>query len=543
MHGRPVDPNIEYTYNREFKYKKKGSTVSCDQRTFTPNFTHEIDFRSRDYFTFFGPCVSHTGGLVANDAKGMASAIRRLTATREPGRPGYHAELIENQYTNLTIDRFRLHFDRLRARLISILSSVTEDTHVLRSKWAEATHPKRKLRLMARKQIYLERSENRGNMYKNFIIYKAKTFEILPPSKYLRAVADLTCPGSCTGGYYIDYVKQIFEKPYKYRNGRAVFVKAPKLSVLQEVFQQLDDPLEDVYFCYFSDDSCVSARCADGIFRSDCDISKSDGSQYLPVFNFLEQLISVDERFNDDVRSCFVQLTLAVKTHNPEEYLERIKYKSRVGPRLFSGSVLTTTVNNVANFLIFCNFMEKYNKSMTMQAVSTLFAASAEEIGYIVKLKCAQYIQELSFLKHFPIRNIKGQIEPTLCWGVVLRAMGKTSGDVPGSSKVPLEYRFKKFHSEFCRSLVNAGKSSLFTALKKHIISARGEATDDFKSEGSIIRHEVPNMEICLRYGLDECELDELIEMIGRASIYTKFRCKASDVILDQDYSYPASNL
>lgn len=551
-----TNDRYQFVFNKEFK-RLKSSTVEVDEN-FNPLFTKKLGYVPGDYFTVFGPSACHNGKLYANDAHGMVGAIRRLTAKRLPEAEGEHELLRENQFRNMRKDTWgnlAMYISNLQQKIRNILSSVTVDECVLRNMWADQPHEKRTLRQRTRLEMYSDPPVRPTGMYKKYVGYKVKTYEVLEDGKYVRGIADLTPPASTRLGYYIDYVKEAFSQPYITRDLYAEFVKAPELDKLTDVFEKLINPPSNIYFAYFSDDASLSVRCSDGIFYSDSDISKSDGSQYQPVFDVLQEIMDIDSRFTKDIIATFLQLSQPLCAYNPENMKEKLIFISILGSRLFSGSTLTTMVNNIANLLIALRFSEMYRISLTIAEVQALYTACAREIGYIVRLKPTTVVQKLSFLKHFPAYNIKGQLEPVLLPGVPLRAFGKCKGDVPGSGKTPLHQRFRQFNSELAISMKNAGESSILAAFRTHILESHGtykqgflgeklasethaNATSGISAFGTIKRDWISNDQFMARYDLLEYQIDELCWYISNTPVGQAYRCDASDAMLSMDYSY-----
>jgi hypothetical protein len=86
-------------------------------------------------------------------------------------------------------------------------------------------------------------------------------------------------------------------------------------------------------------------------------------------------------------------------------------------PCLYSGSALTTAANTIA--------------SSSIAVACSLTGGSQDELkqaaytaGFKVTVKECTKIEDLDFLKHFPVR-IAGVIYPVLCQGVIVRTFGK----------------------------------------------------------------------------------------------------------------------
>lgn len=491
---------------------------------------------SREYKTFFGPVFRSNSYSYTTDNDGLRGAVRRLTCVREPDIPGYHELLFDNQHRNIPLYDCQW-LDHFQPIMREILNDVELDRERLRNLWCDAPHPKKSLRGRARYDCYYH-GKDRALRVKS-VNYKCKPGEVLAANKYLRAVGDLTTPGSTVGGYFMDFVKTAFERPYVIGEAKAVFVKSPKRKVMVENFANLIQP-QGLHFCYFSDDSCLSAQCRDGILRCNMDISACDGSNFDPIFDTLHRGIAVDERFNTDVDNIFAQCKLKCKIRSDDG-----KYSVTLTPRyhtLYSGSVLTTSINNMANTMIFSAIANRYNPTISKAELVDAIKEAAEEVGFIVKVIVCDRIEEIQFLKHSPYLSDDGEVQYFLNIGTMLRSLGTCQGDLPGRTKDGLEFRARAFTSEVIRSFKHAGDSCVTEALRSKVIASRLKV----KLEASIWRVDenldsqfyVPARAIAQRYGIREDQVDELCHDIREVSFR---QCLCSDIldkIFEKDYGY-----
>jgi hypothetical protein len=544
MYGTQVNLDQPYEWNTKFTITKS-SFMTRRQRLAATDIifpTHDPEFLPKDYFTNFGPSISHKGTLYRNDANGLRGAIRRLTSIRFPGEMvggvTRHQHLLNNQNDHLTPDRFTDLISLMQNRMTLIFSNINQDASELRNIWCEQPHPKQMLRLRTRKQMHSDFRVSDHFVDKDVLHYKAKTFELLQENKYLRAVADLYAPACTRAGYIVDYVKSAFERPIILGTRLyAQFVKAPDLEELKNVFDSIINPSYDVTFFYFSDDAIIAVKCIDGIMRSDSDISKSDGSQYDRVFETLRTVMLVDDRFVQDINVSFNQLKLPFIVRNPEKYGE-YAIITPDGYVLYSGSVWTTTVNNWANLCIVWEYTTRwYSPLHTMEQAAEAYQSAAEYIGYVVKIKVAKEVEALSFLKHFPAFNGTTYV-PALCLGVICRALGKTKGDLPGSSKVSIMRRVREFNAQFVESLKHAGDHVLIDSLQHLTKGARVNLKTDHKrySTGEYTYGRLSTDSLCRRYELETFDLEDLCLLLSAATEGTLIRCRASDAIMDLDY-------
>jgi hypothetical protein len=112
------------------------------------------------------------------------------------------------------------------------------------------------------------------------------------------------------------------------------------------------------------------------------------------------------------------QLLLNYRTYNPVIKEEFVEFHSD-RPRLYSGSTLTTAVNNIACLLIALNIADlgAINKAS--------IEGAAERAGYVLTgTDCLETIEDLQFLKHSPVRDTQGVYRPVLNLGVSSELLG-----------------------------------------------------------------------------------------------------------------------
>lgn len=488
----------------------------------------------------FGPSFSCKSFMYANDAIGIRGAVRRVTCAREPEEFWLHEDLRDNQTRAFEecswISRWENWF---RSGLVEELDD-TCDAEDERRKWVEAEHPKRELRRKAWMDIHVD-GRTSDHTYTRCINYGVKTGELLARGKYLRAVGDCTTHGSLKLGYFMDKVKGQFQKTYKEGELTLEFVKTPDLAKLREIFAHLISPPSGVYFVFFSDDSCTSVRCADGVLMVNMDISAADGSNFQPIFDTLSGVMSVDSRFNADVSGAFDQLRLPALIRNPENPKEKVILAPVPDAILYSGSVLTTSVNNMANTCIALWFNAYYFfPTMTKEEAVEGLRRAAFDVGYKVKVDvCADY-SKLQFLKHSPVYNNDGVLDAIMNIGCLLRGYGTVIGDVPGSSKIPLAQRFRTFNSEVIRGRVHCGNHCINDAFRTKIVSERTVVKQSYLESvitGNQLGY-VTSEELGKRYGLTGCRMEELASYIAGADVGEFIATPVLDTIFFADYAY-----
>ena len=473
---------------------------------------------------------------------GIVGGIYRLICARKPEVHGLHDSLKTNQYTmNTRIgDLIGVWSSWFKTELKKIWSSETRSVDELRENWTEAAHPKRRLRQKAARDIHFSGKKYHKTRVRR-VNYKLKPHELLAAEKYPRAIGDLTCPGSTMGGYIMDTIKMVFAIPFVIGSASCRFVKCPDISVLREVFHCLMYT-PGLYFVFFSDDSCIGMDCLDGRLVANLDISACDGSNFDPVFDLLRSVMDVDARFSFDIAGIFAQCLLPFIVHSVN-YAQRIVFRP-LGQVLYSGSVLTTCINNMANTLIFLSIVKKMNgKVWSKQDSIRMIKEAAEEVGFILKVDICDTYSQIQFLKHSPAL-VSGEIVPYLNLGVWLRGCGTCVGDLPvvkGHKKGEKSYsvRAAAYNSDVIKSRIHAGKHVIASAFQHLVVDTTvGASAEEYSLSTNGCDTFIPTEELALRYGVTPTAIEELGHLISKMDTRQKLTSDTIDRIFAKDYGY-----
>lgn len=502
------------------------------------NFPEVDTGLSKEYRSVFGPHFTTRTQMAHCNNKGIRGAVRRLTCVRKPEVPMLHERLRDNQYSmHLRIPDLLVKWIVWYRSGLGFITAQKFDATTERNIWCDQPHPKRMLRQETRRLID-QNGRASMNARVKLVDYKCKTGELLPLGKYPRAIGDLTAPGSTALGYYMDWVKEQFEQPFVVGNASCRFIKTPESSVMAEVFRNLINPV-GLYFCFFSDDACISAQCTDGNFTANLDISACDGSNFDPVFNLLKTAMRVDPRYYNDIEDAFKQC----KTKCVVKQVEGGKGKVFLKPNgyvLYSGSVLTTSINNMANTLIFMHIVSLLQgRVVSKQELREIIVTAGEQAGYMLKIDECKRHGDIQFLKHSPA--ISGdKILPYLNLGVLMRGFGTIVGELPGKKKLGIDLRARIFNSDVIKSWKHAGNTSIKDAFSNKIV----DKTFHYVPPESVWRSNssfpdlIPNEELCNRYQLTNVELEELIYLIKRSDVGMEISSHIIDKIMKKDYGY-----
>jgi len=365
-----------------------------------------------------------------------------------------------------------------------------------------------------------------------------KRGEWAKPGKRPRMIADLGVGASLVGFRLLEMLKRAQnEEDLEINDHTLHFCKSPQTSELSKVFKNLLNPPGKGYFVFFSDDSCYSRRRPDGsVELFNLDISSCDSSHTNLLFDLLYEC--VPSRFKNQmgwlIRQCTAPLKLkSCVEKNKKDVL--LFYPN--GPRLFTGSTLTTAINNLANILI--------GVQLALVNPDTKDLASCiAETGYIVTgTEPLKNFRELQFLKNSPVIDRNGEIKPLLNLGVFLRASGVCRGDLPGRGNV--RDRARRFQKGLINSCYSHVSSPFFDMMRSTFHSTKGELPTrevvNFTNDLAFKQIKDVNVELAndddmfSRYNLTSAEIEEL-KLFIQQDVGTIMVSSGLDKVLTLDY-------
>lgn len=485
------------------------------------------------YHFHFGPCIAHDGVVYAVNNHNTSLGLLRLTRCRVPLLKGFESFLREQQ--RLFIRKqcaFTTHLRELYSQsFINYEGCINELlTH------HDDPHQKRALRVQAYEWMLQENKLYDHSWSKFGTRIKMKSFEIAKPGKIPRNIADLGVPASLRGFRVTAFYKKAMAlNPIEILGGSIVYCPKPNPFQLEEIFRHLIEPPDRFYFVLFSDDSCLSIRTSNGILRYNIDISSCDGSHTEDLFSLLVELVPDCAR--EDMEALVNQCRRPFTVYDCNNHSRSVTLRPKQA-KLYSGSTLTTIINNLANILIAYSIAESDIES------SQDVILAARRAGYIVTCEDCSDWHNLQFLKHSPVFDDKKQIRPLLNIGVLLRLTGTSRGDIPGSNKVPLEVRCNKFQESLLRGAYPKAHFTLIDNMRSRL-HVDGSEMDRYSKSLLAYKVEeeeeypdfyVPSHEVWQRYDLDTLEIHELEEVFGNAGYGDHFISTGAVKVLNLDY-------
>lgn len=374
------------------------------------------------------------------------------------------------------------------------------------------------------------------------IEYKMKIFEIAKPGKVPRMIGDLGVHASLQGFRLTKFLKMAMaSEPLHYLGGEIEFCPKPNPVDLARVFQKLIDPPGRYYFVYFSDDACLSIRTPNGILRANLDISSCDASHTHELFLLLKNLLPPHMR--TDLQRLIDQCNEPITIYSRIDKRRKVVLKPEAS-RLWSGSTITTAINNLANIL---NMLEIADR--TIYSAADIVAACGAA-GYIVTVENCDDWHRLQFLKHSPVLDTNGNLRALLNIGVILRLSGTCKGDLPGRSSQPLRDRARAFQASLVQGVSPHARHRLIHNMRAHSGLPTPETDKvvrkmlEYKTE--LVDQEeftVPEEEVYARYHnyfpdtpFEDGDQSDIAEIFGSCEYTEHYHSRATNIILKADY-------
>jgi hypothetical protein len=490
--------------------------------------------RNQFYRLTTGVMVSHTAQIYSNSNQSISTALPRIFGFDREGKD-------EQQYFNIQRvflstrrwTRFALRFSK---ELSHFLSDSTEDLQYTQRSFADLPHPKRTLRRQG--QLELDKSCSWRTHILKTVSTKLKTGEYAKPGKKARNIIDLGVEASLIAGRACELLKEFMTR-FKFDNADVNFHGHMSYHTLKDAFSRLINPPDKQFvFEYFSDDSCFSARCLDGVARFNVDYASCDSSHYAPVFKELRRITTNLGFFSEQLHAALDQLEANIAVRDSEG--KRVATVETNQPLLFSGSTLTTLINNFSQIMLAVKLTAINWQQLTVLEAGSTLRDCARRVGYTVTIVDAtDDFCKLQFLKHSPDTEGEPYVNP----GVFLRTLGWSKRDIPKTCGKRLSYtaRANSFEGAKIESFKYSGQTSLFQimAAKYNKIGRQYDPESYFRLDSSNSRiYHISDESLIRRYGITHLQLNTLKQLLHTSSLGMMIRCEASDVIFNVDYGY-----
>lgn len=519
----PVPPDLSVV--KEGKYITDQIKNGFMNDDFTPKFTDRSLTTIESYRSIFGPFFPIKNLCVpGHGPEEYRILVGRMIALRAPEKPGFSVQLANQQVKGIRSVRHVLGLFKKHIEL-NIERLSYEESYPA---WLFEPNAKRQLRIHVNSQVY-----DKGGDYEDDdkpVEFKPKNDEMLGPNKK-RGIGDLGVYRTNATAHVMGSIKVAMTNDFVYGNTTMRYVKSADKESLSAAFGKLVQPgVGKIFFVLHSDDSCVSADCSDGVIYFNGDIKSCDGSHRTIMFNTLFRLLAYTEGLKNvhhealDRAFNYLKKDLVVKYNKDRS--QKVKYKFTT-MRLYSGSTLTTIVNNFANYLIGIKLalLVPDPRKITGAQFRAFYVQAGEEVGYILKVVDCSAPEQLQFLKHSP--TLVGDTwVPWVNLGTFVRGFGTFAGDLPHKTGKYKEAA-TEFVSEVVRARENWGNHSFNdsfshlitkTAIKTRSRTNRVLAEQSEKSIG-FMQQRIGIGSLAVRYQCTELELEQLCDSISRSGL------------------------
>jgi len=501
------------------------------------------------YRTNFGPIVAHSSITYAACDRAMALASMRLLGALENDLP---LQVTMRVAQRGFIENHQPMIELLRASILPYLADYQGIFEAAREHHADP-HAKRDLRIVAWREI-LESGEVFDELWfgrpggSKTLVVKLKREEFAKWLKKPRCIGDLGVAASLQGFVYTKLLKEAFAgMNYRYAEVNYRFVPSPGYEPMCQAFDELIAPVGRGQFTCFSDDACFSIRIHGKVYRANLDIKSCDKSHGDAVFELFR-----DMGLRDVGATLIAQCKSDFKIHRYKNgKLDKRTYV-KLRPKkhmLFSGSTITTAINNLANWLIYLSLAEAdFSQVNNEEAFAEVIKQAGRRAGYLLEVGVCTEIEDLQFLKHSPHQDVNGCWKPVLNLGVYFRSCGRCKGDLPGRGDQLVranEFNRQHLNGTFPR-LVNSFVTELkerfaFTGANAALtlkVAKRIENIAVWKAESP---EEHPPVHVsleswCRRYRAAPMLAAELMEFAKHARVGLEMSTPALDHVMFVDY-------
>lgn len=499
-----------------------------------------------------GPCASHTGQIFASSDWNLALGTTRLTKSRAPQDP--HAEGEYRKQQHRFIGEHPEFIELLKGRYDAYFHDFTNALDEAELHYADP-HAKRDLRINTWGDLVAFNTWHASTVWNlpgKMAVYKVKKAEVAKIGKTIRCIGDLGCAASLQGFRLTGVLKEaMFNEKIHINGGDVVFCKEPSPEALIDAFTNLISPPGRFYFVFFSDDSCLAIRQADGtVLRYNMDISSCDASHTASLFRAFVAIHP--HRLQADARKLVAQCEQAVSVTCAStikgEKKKRVVLKP-LEPRLYSGATITTAINNLACWYIILSI------SLSTINNSTDIIAAAARAGYVVTCEDCHDWHNLQFLKHSPVYDTEGKLRALLNLGVMLRFSGTSKGDFLGSKTESMRTRVNRQQAGLLRGAYPRAHFPLVDQLKRNC--ATQASAHDVKIDRMVdamfaykVAHSaqeehyhIHSDEVYKRYNLTALETLQMDTEFASCGYGDFYASEATDKIYKTDYGIGAAFL
>jgi len=509
----------------------------------------------RKYHTLGGPTFYSKSSVVYGESVvNLGKAVNRLDAARpneeELRKANQNIAPLKGRRLRRYLDSY---YRKIKSGLYPGLMSLRDFLTEVIYNALDPTHPKYYLRLRSCREL-LCNVNVMESLFTLEVTVKLKIPETAKAGKDGRVIGDFSCPGSLLAPFLVSHLKEAFSERIEHDGCVIRFCKSTDVKVLEEMMQEMLDSTCN-YFIFYSDDMCCKLITPDGEKLFNLDISACDRSNTLPVFERLRWFYE-GTGWDDLIDRACKQCELPVYIKNPEVKGEWITANTDL-PREFSGTILTTVLNNIAASAICLSINRSLQTGDWHGSNGHNISKCAAAVGYIVTAQDCESEADIQFLKNSFWRDDDGKVHSFLNVGAQIRNFGSCWMDYPYSKRdesLESVVRFRNW--AVLKGYVNSGDNALLRALRESPgCNLVGRKSPSNKTQTTILNHvdnenrhksaslpgcriPVPDWAILKRYKLTVQEWDELCSFTRKSDVGYIICCTAVAKVLHCDYGY-----
>jgi len=476
----------------------------------------------------FGPYYYNSSVIYANTNHNLSLAIQRLLGHREADR-NLDTWLREMQEEYFAHD-LRPFLEQRSSSFITIFPEDDDQFDGILD-YFDMPHPKKHLRVQSFIKQWLAGTlslpvpdkKRKGEM-------KLKLHEPAKNNKKPRAIVDLGVDASMRGFVVTQCLKlaegsstQVYEC-----DGRRIlmyFVKSASHENLRRAFSLIINPSTDYVMVYFSDDSMLALQRFGKLEWYNMDIKSCDASHTPSVFAaYAEQY---PKKWRGAVLELIDQCSWPLKVYDVTDRRNCVVLQPTT-PRLYSGSTITTGINNLAKFAIGISILLYAHLGLSVQACANI-------AGYLVDLERVDRPCDLQFLKNSPV-FCNGVWEPFMNLGVYYRSVGQLKSPLPGSGEIRgrAEHQLALFNTCFFgRDVIEGLKARTLTLTPRDLLHLN--PVFEYKWVADYPRH-ISLADYLQRYNLSGCAVAHLTDCMNEQAPFVGYGSSFVDTVLSRDY-------
>jgi len=524
------------------------------------------DLHAKQYTTIFGPSYYHPDKVVyGSSVQTVSAALQRVDGLRENDEALCENNKILSPGRNRRLGRFvNSYYDQVKSnldpRMVGLSDSLLETIKCA----LDPTHQKVALRTAAIKKLVATADMLNGlfNENKNGtpnVTGKIKIPEFAKVGKKARLIGDFSTEGSLIACFLVPLLKYAFSQEFEVGDDSiVVFCQSTRASEIDALFTRAENSDKN-YFIFFSDDMACKLTLNGETKWYNLDISSCDASNGQPVFDRVAWFYDLDTQSHDLInracRQCSDSTLSILHPCGMGNVKERITAKCS-SPIEFSGTSLTTLLNNVASSGIACSIIYHLKRWDTSN-VDQFLTRCASAVGYAITIDhCAspedvQFLK-MSFTKVFPPSG-GAYMQSWTNLGPLLRGAGTCFNDLPYARKLgeTLKDAARMRNYQTLLGFKHSGRSCVQLSMesspgyKKPVGRYKALITKTERDnkhrvylQSDVQRLPVPDTSLLARYRITQLELDSFTALIRKGDVGDILSHRVSSAILAKDYAY-----